>query len=146
MPTASKLFAAFGLALVALFAAEIFKQYMPEGTQFGAFVPVSMLIGLVCGWRVLGPETGKGYWESANAGLKAAIAMTLLALIIFSIEEMVVVAFRKMYDGPMEAVIGAIGIGVGFVRKMFVPDVLAVIFGGGMLAGCLSEWASRRWR
>ena len=133
MPTASKLFAAFGLALVALFAAEIFKQYMPEGTQFGAFVPVSMLIGLVCGWRVLGPETGKGYWESANAGLKAAIAMTLLALIIFSIEEMVVVAFRKMYDGPMDAVIGAIGIGVGFVRKMFVPDVMAVIFGGACL-------------
>jgi hypothetical protein len=95
---------------------------------------------------VLGPDTGKGYWEAANAGLKAAIAMTLLALVIFSIEEMIIVAFRKMYDGPMDAVIGAIGIGVGFVRKMFVPDVMAVIFGGGMLAGCLSEWASRRWR
>ena len=146
MPTAAKLFAAFALCVVTFFTAEVFKPHMEEGTQFGAFVPVSALIGLVCGWRVLGPEAGRGMWSSANAGFKAAVIAAILALVIFSTEEMLVLAFRRTYDSPMEAVIGIITLSVKFVQKMFVPDVLVVLFGGGVLAGCLSEWAARRWR
>lgn len=146
MPTAAKLFAAAAFAAVGFFTAEVFKPHMPEGTQFGYFSYVSALIGLVSGWRVLGPEAGRGMWLSANAGLRAAVAALVLALIIFSTEEMIVLAFRKSYHGPLEAIIGAIGLGVDFVQRMFVPDVLLVLFGGGALAGCLSEWAARRWR
>ena len=47
---------------------------------------------------------------------------------------------------PMEAVVGAISIGVDFVQKMFVADVLIVLFAGGILSGLLAEWAARRWR
>ena len=146
MPTAAKLFAALAFAAVAFFTAEVFKPHMDEGTQFGAFAPISALIGLVCGWRILGPEAGRGMWASANAGFKAAVITAVLALLIFSTEEMIVLAFRRSYDGPMEAVIGIIKLAVDFIQKMFVPDVLIVLFGGGALAGCLSEWAARRWR
>lgn len=146
MPTAAKLFAALAFAAIGFFSAEVFKPHMPPGTQFGLFSFYAALIGFVCGWRVLGPEAGRGMLNSANAGLRAALAAALLALIIFSIEEMIVHSFRKEYHGPMEAVIGAITLGVGFVEKMIVPDVLIVLLGGGALAGCLSEWAARRWR
>lgn len=146
MPTAAKLFAAFALAVVAFFTAQVFMPHMDEGTQFGAFVPVSTLIGLVCGWRVLGPEAGRGMWSSANAGFKAAMIAAVFALFIFSTEEMLVLAFRRSYDGPGEAIIGIVKLSVDFIQKMFVPDVLIVLFGGGALAGCLSEWAARRWR
>lgn len=145
MPTAAKLFAAFGMALVAFFAAEIFKQHAPEGMQFGYFSPVSAVIGLVCGWRFLGPDAGLGWLPSANAGLKASVVTLLAALFIFSTEEMLVLAFRKTYDGPMDAVIGVLALAVNFIERMFVFDMLAVLFGGGILAGFLSEWAARRW-
>jgi hypothetical protein len=145
MPTASKLFAAFGFALVAFFAAEIFKPHMPPGTQFGAFTPVSTAIGLVCGWRVLGRATGRGMVEAANAGLRTALITLLVALFIFSTEEMVVQSFRRAYDSPMEAVVGMVAIAVEFVQTLFALDVLAVLLGGGALAGCLAEWAARRW-
>jgi hypothetical protein len=145
MPTASKLFAAFGFALVAFFTAEIFKPHMPPGTQFGAFTPVSAAIGLVCGWRVLGRATGGGMVEAANAGLKTALITLLVALFIFSTEEMVVESFRRAYDSPMEAVIGMVAIAVEFVQTLFALDVLVVLLGGGVLAGCLAEWAARRW-
>jgi len=146
MPTAAKLFAAFALAIVALAVAQAFKQHMPEGTQFGYFLPVSGLIGALAGWRILGPDTGRGYIEAVNAGVKAAVIMVLMAVFVFSIEQMVEAAFRKSYDGPMEAVIGAIGIGVDFVEMMFVPDVVVMLLLGGIVAGLFSEWAARRWR
>lgn len=146
MPTAAKLFAAFAMAVVAFFTAQVFMPHMEEGTQFGAFVPVSALIGLVSGWRILGRETGGGMWQSANAGMKAAAITAALGLFIFSTEEMIVLAFRRSYDGPLEAVIGILSLALDFVQRMLVPDVLIVLFGGGALAGCLSEWAARRWR
>ncbi len=146
MPTAAKLFSAVAFALVAFFTAEVFKPHMPEGTQFGLFSPVSAIIGLLCGWRVMGRSVGRGYVESANGGLKTALVMLLYALFIFSTEEMLVLAFRREYHSPMEAVIGIVSLGVDFVGKLFVPDVLAVLLLGGALAGCLAEWANRRWR
>ncbi len=145
MPTAAKLFASFGMALVAFFAAQIFMQHAPEGKQFGYFSIVSAAIGLVCGWRFLGPDAGLGWWPSANAGLKAAVVTLLAALLIFSTEEMLVLAFRKTYDGPMDAIIGVLALSVDFIHQMFVLDMLIILFGGGILAGFLSEWAARRW-
>ncbi|MDH5529367.1 MAG: TrgA family protein [Paracoccaceae bacterium] len=146
MPTAAKLFAAFAFAVLAFFAAEVFKPYMDEGTQFGAFSIVSGLVGLVCGWRIMGPEAGQGNWMAVSSGLKTSACTVGLALVIFSIEEMLVLAFRRAYDGPMEAVVGAIGLGVDFVLRMLQWDFLAVIIIGGALGGLLSEWAARRWR
>ncbi|MCB2137144.1 MAG: TrgA family protein, partial [Rhodobacteraceae bacterium] len=144
MPTAAKLFAAFAFAVLAFFAAEIFKPYMPEGTQFGSFSVVSALIGLVSGWRIMGPDAGQGNWMAVSSGLKTSACMIGLALIVFSIEEMLVLAFRRTYDGPMEAIVGAVGLGVDFVLRMIEWDFLFVILAGGALAGLLSEWAARR--
>jgi hypothetical protein len=146
MPTAAKLFAAFALAVVAFFTAEIIKPHMEDGTQFGAFVPISALIGLVCGWRILGPEAGRGWYSSANSGLKSAVILLALALFLFSTYEMLVLAFRRTYDGPMEAVVDIVSIGVDYLSAIFAPDVILALFGGAILAGLLSEWAARRWR
>jgi hypothetical protein len=146
MPTAAKLFAAFSFAIVAFFTAEVVKPHMPEGTQFGLFSVVSAVIGAFCGWKVMGPAAGNGYIESANGGLKTSLIMTLFALFIFSTEEMLVLAFRRTYKSPMEAVVGIVQLAIEFVQTIFVLDVLTVLLLGGALAGCFVEWAARRWR
>lgn len=146
MPTAAKLFAGFAFAILAFFTAEIFKPHMPAGTQFGNFSFVSMLIGLVAGWRVMGPEAGRGNWAAVNSGIKSSAVMIGLALLIFSTYEMLVQAFKPAYNGPMEAVVAIFDIGVGYLATLAVWDVLAVLIVGGALAGLLSEWAARRWK
>lgn len=145
MPTAAKFFAALAFAIVAFFTAEVFKGHMPEGTQFGYFSLVSALIGLVCGWKVMGPEAGRGNWMALSSGLKTALFMALVALFIFSTYEMVLRAFLPAYDGPMEAVIGIFDLAVEFFVTFLAWDVLIVLFVGGGLAGLMSEWAARRW-
>ena len=145
MPTAAKLFAAFAFAVVAFFAAEVFKPHMPEGTQFGYFSFVSALIGLVAGWRVMGPDAGRGNWMAVNSGIKTSACAVGLALLIFSTYEMLRLAFRPAYKSPMEAVVGIFELAVEYTISLIAWDVLVVLVIGGALAGLLSEWAARRW-
>ncbi len=146
MPTAAKLFAAFAFAVLAFFTAEVFKPHMPEGTKFGYFSFVSALIGLVAGWRVMGPEAGRGNWQAVNSGIKTSAVMVGMALIIFSTYEMLLLAFRPAYKGPMEAIVGIFELAIDFLLTMIAWDVIAVLIIGGALAGLLSEWAARRWK
>ena len=71
--------------------------------------------------------------------------MVLLCLVIFATEQMTVNSFRKLYDGPFDAVVGLVGIAVEYAMKLGAPDILAVLVIGGGLAGLLTEWAARRW-
>ncbi|MCV2872863.1 TrgA family protein [Defluviimonas sp. WL0050] len=146
MPTAAKLFAAFAFAIVAFFTAEVFKPHMPEGTQFGYFSLVSALIGAICGWKVMGPEAGRGNLMALSSGMKTALFMALVALFVFSTYEMLREAFRPSYSGPMEAVVAIFEFAVDYFVAFLAWDVLIVLFVGGALAGSFSEWAARRWR
>jgi len=146
VPTAAKLFAGFAFAVLAFFTAEIYKPHMPESTQFGYFSFVSSLIGLVAGWRVMGPEAGHGNWAAVNSGVKTAAVMVCLAAAVFSTYEMLVRAFRPSYKGPMEAVVAIVEIAIDYLKLMVAWDVAIVLVGGGALAGLLSEWAARRWK
>lgn len=146
MPTAAKLFAALAFALLAFFAAEILKPHLPEGTQFGNFSFYCALIGFVVGWRIMGPAAGRGWWPSVNAGVRTAAATVAVALLIFSVYQMLVLAFRRSYDGPMDAVVGIFGVGVDYLMNLLAWDVIAVLVVGGALAGMMSEWAARRWK
>jgi hypothetical protein len=146
MPTAAKLFAALSMMMLGFFAAEIIKPHMGEGTQFGAFSEVSALIGLVVGWRVLGPAAGRGNYLSSSAGLRSMVILVLAALFVFSTENMLVQAFRRTYDGPTQAVVGIIKIALDYGQQLLNPDVAAVLILGGVGSGLLTEWAARRWR
>ena len=146
MPTAAKLFAGFAFAILAYFTAEIYKPHMPAGTQFGYFSFVSSLIGLVAGWRVMGPDAGQGNAAALSSGIKTSAVMIGLALLIFSTYEMFLLAFRPAYKGPMEAIVAIFEIGVDYAKALANWDVIAVLVVGGALAGLMSEWAARRWK
>ncbi|MCB2110843.1 MAG: TrgA family protein [Defluviimonas sp.] len=146
MPTAAKLFAALAFAVLGFFAGEVALPHLPPGAQPANFSFYCMLIGLVCGWRVMGPAAGRGNLESVNAGVRTAAVMTLLALIIFSIVQMFILAYRHQFDGPMDAVVGIFGIAVNFGASLLNWDIMAVLLLGGVLGGLMAEWAARRWK
>ncbi|MDZ4094008.1 MAG: TrgA family protein [Paracoccaceae bacterium] len=145
MPTAAKLFAAVAFAAIGYFAAELFKPSMPETTQFGQFSLICAGIGVLCGWIVMGPLAGKGYSAAAGFGTRTAVTIAFWALLGFSIYEMVLRSTKMRYDGPMEAVAGAIGLMAEYGVLMMTPAVLGVLVLGGMLGGMFAEWAARRW-
>lgn len=146
MPTAAKLFAAVAFAAVAFFAAEAIKPLMPEGTQFGLFSPICALVGALCGWIVMGPLAGRGYYAAAGSGLRTSITVVFWCLVIFALEEMVQESMRLRYDGPMDALVGAFEIAARHVKTMAAVDVLGILLVGGILAGVFAEWGSKRWR
>ncbi len=145
MPTFSKLIAAVAFAAVALFSAQAFMQTQPDGTQWGQFLLFSTLIGLVCGWTVMGRDTGRGYGAAIGSGVKTSVMIVVWALILFSIVLMVRKAFRKLYGGPMEAVVDIFALALEQIQMMLDMPFLLTLLIGGILGGLTAEWARRRW-
>ena len=145
MPTASKIVAAICFAIFGAIAAQTVKTVMPEGTQFGYFVPISALIGLLNGWFVMGRLTKRGYRDAMGSGVRTAVTILVWALLVFSIYEMVVLSTKGRYDGPMEAVTASFGIMLNYGKELLAPVVIGTFLIGGLIAGAVSEWAGRRW-
>lgn len=145
MPTAAKLVGSVLFAGLAYLLAGMFRQYLPPATQLGWFGTICTLIGFFCGWKIMGANAGQGLVIALNNGLRTAVTMVFLALVLFSLEEMYQVAVRKMYDGPLDALLGAVNIGSGFAVMLLQPDFLAVLILGGVFCGWLTEQAARRW-
>ena len=146
MPTAARLAAAIGFAAVACFAAELYKPGLPPETQWGRFTLLTTLIGLVCGWRVMGRLAGRGNTAAMGYGVRTSATIAVLALLVFSIYEMVGQALRKRYDGVMDALVGILELMLEFGTALARPEPLAVLVLGGIGAGLLAEWAGRQWR
>lgn len=145
MPTAAKLAAAIAFAAVAFFAAEVFKPAMPEGTKFGFFSQICAVIGALCGWFVMGGLVGRGYSAAWGSGVRTSITIAFWVLLGTSIYEMVLRSMKMRYDGPMEALTGAMELMMERGLLMLTPEVLGTLLVGGLLGGTLAEWANRRW-
>ena len=146
MPTASKFAAALCFAIFGAVAATVVKPAFPEGIQFGYFVPIVAFIGLVNGWLVMGRLTGHGYRDAMGSGVRTAITIVVWAVLVFAIYEMVKRSMNvSRYDGPMEAVVSAVGLMLDFGKVLLTPKILGTILLGGLIGGAISEWAGKRW-
>ena len=145
MPTAARLIAAFAFGAVAFFAANGFIPLMPDGVQLGWFIPVSVLVGMWSGWSVMGRLAGRGYSASAGSGVRTSLNLVFWCLVIFSLTEMIENSIRLRYEGPAQAIIAAFGLALDNLRLMLVPDIVAILVIGGILAGMLVEWTAARW-
>lgn len=146
MPTAARLAAAIAFGLVAFFAAEIYKPGLPPETQWGRFTPICAVLGMICGWRVVGRLAGRGNYAALGYGLRTSATILFFALLLFSIHEMVLQALRNRYDGVFTAIVGVFDIMIDFGSALLRPEPLIVLFIGGLAGGLLTEWAARNWR
>jgi hypothetical protein len=51
---------------------------------------------------------------------------------------------KKIYDGPLEAMLAIFDIMAKYGKLALTPEVLGTLAVGGMLGGLLAEWVSRR--
>ena len=146
MPTAAKIVGAICFALFGAVAAEMVKPALPESTQFGLFVPICAVIGLLNGWLVMGRLTGHGYRDAMGSGVRTAITIVVWALLVFSIYEMILRSMHvNRYDGPMEAVTAAFGLMLDYGKVLLTPVILGTFLVGGLIGGAVTEWAGKRW-
>lgn len=145
MPTAAKLVAAVAFAIVGWIAANAYVPVLGADYDAGPFRELVALIGLVVGWRVMGPDAGQGYRHSMGSGLKTAVVLVFFALLLFSLREMVLQSMKMRYDGPTDAVLDVFSLMLERAREMMTAEVLGVLLIGGIIGGILTEKASKRW-
>lgn len=145
MPTAARLFAGIAFAMVAYFASDVFKPLLPEGTRDGMLSPVNAGIGFLCGWIVMGPLAGRGYYASAGYGVRTSATILFFALLGWSCYEMVRLSMDLRYDGPMDAITAMFGMIADFGVLLFTSvEGPTVLLFGGILGGAFAEWAAQR--
>jgi len=146
MPSAARLVAALCLGLLAFIVSGQIMPLMPEGTDFGYFTVVNIVIGAVTGWVVMGKRAGRGLTAAINNGLTGMASMVFWGLFVQGCNEMVRLAMRNRYDGPFEAVKAIFEIGFEYALVMIVPNILFTLLFGGILSGLLTDYAWKRWR
>lgn len=146
MPTAAKLAAAILFGSLAWYVSELIKPLFPEGTDLGRFSEYNAALGAVIGWRVAGGRA-RTTWPNAVAyGLTAALGMTMLALLLHSSARMISQSFRKVYEGPMEALVDVVRIMIENLQMIATPAVLVTLLVGGILGGLATEWVARNYK
>lgn len=145
MPTAAKLVAAVLFAIVGWVAANAHVPALGAAANVGYFRELAGLLGVVIGWKVMGAAAGRGYREAVGSGLKTAIVLVFFALLFFSIYTMVGLSMRRVYDGPVDAVLAVFGLMMDQAKAMLTPWVLGSLIAGGVIGGLITERISRRW-
>jgi len=146
MPTAAKLVAAVLFAVIGVWAVQVCLPLLPEATPTGGLVPSAVVIGLLCGWLIMGRSAGRGYGTAIGTGLSTGVAMAFWMLVLWSLVEMIERSTKMRYDGPMEAVLGGLGLMVEYASIMIDVQVLGTLVIGSVAAGIAVETAARRWR
>lgn len=144
MPTAAKLIAAVIFAIGGFLVADSVRPNLPEGQPTPWLVQISMLVPMICAWRVLGRLVGKSYAVAINSGIYAVVVSLFFVLLVFSISEMIKRSMRLQYDGPVEAVTNMFGIIFDYGLLLVGVNSLSIMAGMAVIGGLAAEWAHRR--
>ena len=146
MPTSSRLVAAICLAILAFVLSRQIMTLMPAHMNFGYFVYVNMMIGVLVGWTVMGSRAGRGMTAAINNGLTGVAALVFWGLCVQACYEMVDQAMNDRFDGPFEALVAIFEIGAEYGMILLAPTVILTSIVGATLSGLATEFAWRRWR
>lgn len=155
MPTAAKLISAalfmllgyVGARVVAIHAVnKDLLPYVSPAQDFFYFPFVVGFIGIISGWRVMGPRVGRGFRASFGYGVRTSATIVFFTLILFAVRAVVLDAMRMRYSNAYEAIQAMFGRMSDFAHVLLAPDLLAVLILGGGFAGMLAEATGRRWR
>jgi hypothetical protein len=145
MPTAARLLAAIGMACLAFVVSGQVIPLYPEGKDFGYFTQVNMGVGALTGWVVMGPRGGRGVVSAINNGLTGTLVMLFWCLAVYGIVDMVELAMRNRYDGPLEAAVSVFQIALDYLLTILTQTIVVTLLVGGIAVGFLTDFAARRW-
>ena len=145
MPTAAKLVSAFILAITGWFCADLIKPLMEEGRDLSKFSPICALVGIVVGWKFLGPRADRNLGSMGANAFTTTLVQVGLTMFVFAFSQMIKQSLRKAYDGPVEALQDIFIISVEFYQDYFTLEVITAALLGGALASWCAFRAARAW-
>lgn len=146
MPTAARLMGAICLAIVGFVISTMVMPLMPESTDFGYFIPINIVLGLLAGWIVMGKRVGRGVTAAINNGLTGVFVLMLWGISVQAINEMVRLAMRNRYDNAFEALTAVFQIGAEYAWIISTVPIGIALLISAVLSGLLTEFAGNRWR
>jgi hypothetical protein len=146
MPSAARLMGSVCLAVTAWVISRMVMPLMPESTDFGYFVPVNVVLGLLTGWFVMGPRAGRGTTAAINNGLTGVFVLMFWGIAVQAINEMVRLAMMNRYGGPFEAIVAVFQIGAGYAVIIATVEIGVALVVAAAISGLVTEFAGRRWR
>lgn len=146
MPDAARLIAAICIGAMAYVVSLQIEPLMPESTDFGAFAYMNAILGIVCGWTVMGKRAGRGVTAAINNGLGGALVLVVWGLFLHSCYQMFDRAMSNWYNGFFDAMAAIFQFMAEYALIMLDPLVLFSLAAGGILAGLATEYAWRTWR
>lgn len=146
MPTAAKLAAATLFGFLAWHVSGFVDPLFPEGTDLGRFAEYNAAIGAVIGWRVSGTRA-RTTWPNAVAhGITTALSMLIVALLFHSLARMLSQSIRRVYEGPLDALVDVVRIMIENFHMIATPGIMGTLLVGGVLAGLATEWVARNYK
>jgi len=146
MPDAAKLVAAIFIGSLAYVASVLVMPLLPDSTQFGRFIEVNVIIGIVSGWMVMGKRAGRGLTAAINNGLGGALVLVIWALFIHSCYQMFDRAMSNWYTSVLDALAAIFQLMAKYALILTDPLVMVSLAVGGIVAGLCTEYAWRTWR
>lgn len=146
MPSATNLFAAVAMGILAVIVSGFVPPLLDEGTDMGYFFHVNALLGIVIGWKVVGSRTGRGWVAGINAGLTGVVALLFWAIFVQACNEMVRLAMRNRFDGAFEALTAIFSIGVEWFLMVMTLPIITTFLIGAVAVGLVAESAAQRWK
>ncbi|TCP60579.1 hypothetical protein EV663_10985 [Rhodovulum bhavnagarense] len=132
--------------LLAWFVSDALVPAFPENADLGYFAVVNSIIGIMAGWLVMGRLVGHGYGVAVTSGIRTVVVLTVYALLVHSLWEMLQRALGMRYSGVMEALTGLVSLFGEFTFVLVTyPPAVAILLIGGIAAAWISEFVSRRW-
>ena len=144
MPTAGRLTAAIALALLGGYLAWLSAPEFDEGAMPSYWYPLCILTGVWAGWVVMGKRAGRGYSAAVGNGITGVVAMVFWILFIHSFVLMIRKSLRRIYDGPIEAVIDVFQLSLELAQELFITDIGVALVAGAVGAAFFSEFYARR--
>jgi len=145
MPSAIRLAGLVIFALMAWVVSEQIAAVLPEGATDSTFPKFNALLGGVLGWVFMNPRVAERASGPIGAGITAVVAILIWGLMLHSIREMIKLALRKHYDGPVEAVIGVFQLMIDYGFQIATPTIIITVLLFGIVGGLICSGVAKRW-
>ena len=146
MPDAAKLIAGLFIGVLAYVVSYQIIPLMPDSTDYGNFVYINTILGIVTGWMIMGKRAGRGITAAINNGLGGAMMLVLWGVFIYSCFMMFDRAMSNWYNGFFSAFAAVFQFMAENALLLLDPLVIFSLAAGGVLAGLATEYAWRTWR
>ena len=144
MPTLGKLFGALIFAALFAYASTIMVSTYPREVPPPWFYQINIVVGLVCGWQIAGTRAGRGAVAAVSFGITTVIMVAIWSLLIQGVIKMFTNTRGMQYDGPTAAVVGVFEEAMKYGKMLYSPQLIAVLFIGGILAAIATDWVGRK--